>query len=234
MGGGIIPAGKAASLPALVCWITAHIGKRRLETAGFWPGLILGFSIAAPVGPIGVLCIRRTLAQGRLAGLLTGLGAATADAIYGSIAAFGLTAATSFLLGQGHWLRPAGALLLGYLGFRTVLSRPTADVPRGASSGALQAYLTSLGLTLTNPMTIFSFGAAYAGLGLGTRSVDPLAAAWMVGGVFLGSVLWWATLTMAVGWLRTRLGWNSMLWINRGSGALLLVFAAVLMVGELA
>src|SRR3990172_12153858 len=117
MGGGISRAGKPAFLPPLVSWTTARIGRRRLETAGFWPGLVLGFSIAAPVGPIGVLCIRRTLAQGRLAGLLTGLGAATADAVYGSIAAFGLTAATSFLLGQGHWLRPAGALLLGYLGF---------------------------------------------------------------------------------------------------------------------
>ena len=205
-----------------------------METAGFWPGLVLGFSIAAPVGPIGVLCIRRTLAQGRLAGWLSGLGAATADAVYGSIAAFGLTAATSFLRGQGHWLRPAGALLLAYLGFRTLLSRPTADVPRATSSGALQAYVTSLGLTLTNPMTILSFGAAYAGLGLGTRSVNPITAVSMVVGVFLGSVLWWVTLTAAVGWLRTRLGWKSMLWINRFSGAVLLVFAAVLLVGELA
>jgi threonine/homoserine/homoserine lactone efflux protein len=205
-----------------------------LETAGFWPGLILGFSIAAPVGPIGVLCIRRTLAEGRLAGLLTGLGAATADAVYGSIAAFGLTAATSFLLGQGHWLRPAGALFLGYLGFRTLLSRPVTEAPPSSSSGALQAYLTSLGLTLTNPMTILSFGAAYAGLGLGTRSANPLSAASMVAGVFLGSIVWWVSLTTAVGWLRTRLGWKSMLWINRGSGAVLLVFAAVLMVGALA
>jgi arginine exporter protein ArgO len=83
-------------------------------------------------------------------------------------------------------------------------------------------------------MTILSFGAAYAGLGLGTRSVDPLSAVSMVAGVFLGSVLWWATLTTAVGWLRTRLGWKSMLWINRFSGAVLLAFAAVLLLGELA
>ena len=203
-----------------------------MESAGFWPGVILGFTIAAPVGPIGVLCIRRTLAEGRLAGLLTGLGAATADAVYGSIAAFGLTAATTFLLGQGHWLRPAGALVLSYLGYRTLLSRPVTEGPPATSSGALQTYLTTLGLTLTNPMTILSFGAAYAGLGLGTRTLDSLSAVSMVAGVFLGSVLWWVSLSTAVGWLRTRLGRKSMLWINRFSGAVLLVFAAVLLVGE--
>jgi threonine/homoserine/homoserine lactone efflux protein len=125
-------------------------------------------------------------------------------------------------------------LFLGYLGFRTLLSRPVTEAPPSSSSGALQAYLTSLGLTLTNPMTILSFGAAYAGLGLGTRSANPLSAASMVAGVFLGSIVWWVSLTTAVGWLRTRLGWKSMLWINRGSGAVLLVFAAVLMVGALA
>ena len=203
-----------------------------VETSGFLQGLLLGFSIAAPVGPIGVLCIRRTLAHGRLAGLLTGLGAATADAVYGSIAAFGLTAAASLLVGQGHWLRPVGAVLLGYLGSRTFVTPPATEVPAAAASGNAHAYLTSLGLTLTNPMTILSFGAAYTGLGLGTRIANPLAAVSMVAGVFLGSVLWWVGLTTAVGWFRSRLGWKSMLWVNRFSGAVLLAFAAAVLLGE--
>lgn len=205
-----------------------------MEIAGFLPGLVLGFSIAAPVGPIGVLCIRRTLAQGRLAGLLTGLGAATADAVYGSIAAFGLTAAASLLLGQGHWLRPVGAVLLGYLGLRTLVTRPATEVPAAAPSGIAHAYFTSLGLTLTNPMTILSFGAAYTGLGLGTRTANPLSAVSMVAGVFLGSVAWWVTLTTLVGLLRHRFGRTSALWVNRLSGALLLVFAGAILIGELA
>jgi threonine/homoserine/homoserine lactone efflux protein len=204
-----------------------------MESAGFWPGLILGFSIAAPVGPIGVLCIRRTLAHGRLAGLLTGLGAATADAFYGSIAAFGLTALASVLVGQGVWLRPAGAVLLGILGWRAWTTRRQTDASPAISSLA-SSYLTSVGLTLTNPLTILSFAGAYAGLGLGTRTSDVAAAASMVAGVFLGSVLWWVTLTTAVGWLRSRLGPGAMRWMNRISGSILLGFAAVLLVGELA
>jgi threonine/homoserine/homoserine lactone efflux protein len=199
---------------------------------GFLQGLLLGFSIAAPVGPIGVLCIRRTMAHGRLSGLLTGLGAATADAAYGSVAAFGLTAAASLLVGQGHWLRPAGAALLAYLGLRTFVARPATEVPATAASGNAHAYLTSLGLTLTNPMTILSFGAAYTGLGLGTRTADPLAAASMVAGVFLGSVLWWVSLTTAVGWVRPRLDWKLMPWVNRFSGAVLLAFAAAVLLSE--
>jgi len=198
---------------------------------GFWPGLILGFSIAAPVGPIGVLCIRRTLAHGQLAGLLTGLGAATADAFYGSIAAFGLTALASILVGQGVWLRPAGAVLLGILGWRAWTSHTQTDASPAVSSLA-SAYLTSVGLTLTNPLTILSFAGAYAGLGLGTRAASPFLAVSMVAGVFLGSVSWWVTLTTLVGSLRRRLGPTFTLWVNRFSGALLLAFAVAILLRE--
>ena len=204
-----------------------------MGNVGFWQGLILGFSIAAPVGPIGVLCIRRTLAHGRGAGLLTGLGAATADALYGSIAAFGLTALASILISQGAWLRPLGAVLLGILGLRAWGSRPEASAAPPAPSSLPRAYLTSLGLTLTNPLTILSFAGAYAGLGLGTRVADSLAAAALVAGVFSGSVLWWITLTLSVGWMRSRLGPRTLRWVNRLSGALLLVFAALLLLCEM-
>jgi len=136
----------------------------------FLQGLILGFSIAAPVGPIGVLCIRRTLADGQAAGFVSGLGAATADAIYGSVAVFGLSGLSAILVGQQAVLRLAGGLFLVYLGARTFLSRPAQAGASAAGSqrrGLTGAYLSTLFLTLTNPITILAFAAIFAGLGVG-------------------------------------------------------------------
>src|SRR5262245_4605339 len=142
-------------------------------------GLVLGFSVAAPVGPIGLLCIRRTLAMGRLSGFLTGLGAATADAIYGIIAALGLTAVSTLLAEHAFWLRLAGGVFLVYLGIRTLLARPAEKAAEGSSTARLSAcFASSLLLTVTNPLTILSFAAAFSGLGLN-------AAAGWTGGLLL-------------------------------------------------
>src|SRR5208282_6381136 len=186
----------------------------------FLNGLVVGFSIAAPVGPIGVLCIRRSLAEGALKGLASGLGAATADAAYGCVAAFGLTAISSFLVRQQLALGLIGGGFLCYLGIRTMVRAPaTAPKPLdGASS--LGAYGSTLLLTLANPATILSFAAVFAGLGLG-RAVDYGSAAWMVAGVFLGSALWWVILSGGVGMLRSRVNDAWMRAINRLSGAIL-------------
>ena len=194
----------------------------------FVRGLIIGFSIAAPVGPIGLLCIRRTLAHGRAVGFVSGLGAATADAAYGAIAAFGLTALSTVLVrGQGP-LRLVGGAFLCYLGVRTFLARPAASAAERDGRGLVGAYLSTLGLTLTNPSTILSFVAIFAGLGLGTSATgaDPsyTAAAVMVAGVFLGSALWWLILAAITGAVRTRLSTSAMRWVNRLSGAILTAF----------
>ena len=125
-------------------------------------GFIIGISIAAPVGPIGVLCIRRTLADGRLAGFLSGLGAATADMIYGAIVAFGITVIMDLLIGQAQWLKFIGGIFLLYLGMRTFLSKPAEQAAQTNSNGLLGAYLSTLFLTITNPMTILSFIAIFA------------------------------------------------------------------------
>src|SRR5881409_981452 len=138
----------------------------------FVRGVAIGFSIAAPVGPIGVLCIRRTLAEGRLCGFASGLGAATADAVYGCVAGFGLTAVSNLLVSQQTWLRLIGGLFLCYLGVKSFFAGPaqTAAAPK---SGALAgAYASTFLLTLTNPMTILSFAAVFAGLGLGGGATD--------------------------------------------------------------
>ena len=185
--------------------------------------MVIGFSIAAPVGPIGVLCIRRALAVGVRAGLVTGLGAATADALYGCIAGFGLTVVSVFLVGQRFWLSLAGGLFLCYLGLRTFTSRPAEKPAEVRNGGLLSAYLTTLFLTLTNPMTILSFVAVFAGLGLG-QSTDYFRAMMLVTGVFAGSAFWWLLLSTGVALYRSRLNSGYMNAINKVSGAVILAF----------
>ena len=187
-------------------------------------GFILGLAIAAPVGPIGVLCIRRTLAQGRPFGFVSGLGAATADAIYGCIAALGLTAISALLVRQQDLLRLLGGLFLCYLGVKTLLARPTARSAAAEGQGLGSAYFSTLLLTLTNPITILSFIAVFAGLGVGRSGNGYDAAAAIVLGVFLGSATWWFLLSGGVSLVRDKFDARAMLWVNRISGTIILGF----------
>jgi threonine/homoserine/homoserine lactone efflux protein len=189
----------------------------------FLNGMVIGFSIAAPVGPIGVLCIRRSIAHGTSNGLSSGLGVATADAAYGGVAAFGLTAVSGFLARQQLALGLVGGGFLCYLGVRTFLSRPATDSALSGRAGLASAYGTTLLLTLANPATILSFAAVFAGLGLGT-AVDYGSAIRTVLGVFLGSAAWWLILSGGVGAMRSRVGDGWMRAINRVSGAVLIAF----------
>ena len=210
-----------------------------MEAGVFVRGVIIGLSIAAPVGPIGVICIRRTLRDGRWMGLASGLGAATADAVYGSIAAFGLALVASALTTQQFWLRLIGGAFLCYLGIRAYCDRPDAPggprstLPAAAAAGAPRrqglagAYASTFVLTLTNPMTILSFVAIYAGLGLTTGQAGALTPALMVLGVFLGSALWWFILSTAANLLRDRLTLASLRWVNRISGVTISLFGLV-------
>jgi len=188
-------------------------------------GLVIGFSIAAPVGPIGVLCIRRTLADGRAVGFAAGLGAATADALYGAVAGFGLTVVSTALVGRQGWLRLIGGAFLCWLGARTFLARPAEAAAQAAGgAGLLGAYASTLVLTLTNPMTILSFAAVFAGLGVGAAGGGYGAAAVLVLGVFAGSALWWLALSGAVGLLRHRVTPRGLRWVNRASGTIIAGF----------
>lgn len=199
-----------------------------MEPGIFARGLLIGLSIAAPVGPIGVLCIRRTLADGRLVGLATGLGAATADAIYGVVAGFGVTVVIQLLLAQEVWIRLTGGLFLAYLGVKTFAGTPAERSAVAAGGRTLAgAYTSALALTLTNPLTILSFAAIFAGLGAGAAGGGVAASALLVGGVLVGSTLWWLMLTGAVGLLRSRLTPPRLRWVNRLSGVVLLAFGAV-------
>jgi threonine/homoserine/homoserine lactone efflux protein len=190
-------------------------------------GIVLGFSIAAPVGPIGVLCIRRSLAYGMLNGFVTGLGTATADAMYGCIAGFGITIVSAYLVDNQYFLRLVGGLFLLYLGYTTFKSRPAEVAAKANGKGLLGAYASAFILTLTNPMTIISFAAVFAGLGVGETGGDYMSAGFLVLGVFLGSMLWWLTLIGMVNVLRYKFGQKRLYWINKFSGIIIAGFGVV-------
>jgi predicted secreted hydrolase/threonine/homoserine/homoserine lactone efflux protein len=194
-------------------------------------GFIIGFSIAAPVGPIGVLCIRRTLAYGRWMGFVSGLGAAMADAIYGSIAGFGLAFIASFLVNQQVWLRLVGGLFLLYLGIRIFLDRPASQAAQVKREGMQSAYLSTFILTLTNPLTILSFAAVFTGLGLASQAGNYGEAGMLVLGVFLGSAGWWLVLTSLANLFRNRMNLKAMTWVNRASGLIIVTFGVAALWG---
>lgn len=196
----------------------------------FLRGLIIGFSIAAPVGPIGVLCIRRTLTEGRIAGLLSGLGAATADALYGCIAGFGLTFVSRLLISQAVWVRLIGGVFLCYLGVSTLRAKPAQQAATVNSRGLIGNYISTVFLTLTNPATILSFAAVFAALGLATTGGSYLTAMTLVAGVFVGSALWWVLLSSGVSLLRSRFHPNRLTWLNRISGLILLGFGIMALI----
>jgi threonine/homoserine/homoserine lactone efflux protein len=188
----------------------------------FVKGLAVGFAIAAPVGPIGVLCIRRSIGDGPLMGFAAGLGAATADAAYGCIAGFGLTAVSGFLQAQQLWLALLGGAFLCYLGVRAYVSPPAqAATPTG--TGYIATYGSTFFLTITNPATILSFVAAFSVLGL-AAATDYFAATSLVLGVFVGSAVWWAFLSTSVGFFRSRItpAWTRA--VNIASGVILVGF----------
>ena len=203
-----------------------------MDLSTFLRGLVIGLSIAAPVGPISVLCIRRTLADGRAIGFASGLGAAAADGLYGAVAAFGLSLVTNALVDQRRWLQAVGGLFLCYLGVRTWLAVPAATSgPAAGGRGLTSAWASTFALTLTNPTTIISFAAIFAGLGLG-RSVGGYgAASLMVLGVFLGSALWWLILSASVGLLRSAFTPHRLRWVNRGAGAIIAAFGVAALAG---
>ena len=191
----------------------------------FLKGLSFGFLLAAAVGPMWILCFRRTLAQGQLAGFVSGLGIAVADAIYGAIAAFGLTAVSGFLLRHQFWIGLAGGAFLVYLGIGCLRAKPAmAHESRDAPLALPQAFVSTLGLTLANPPTILAFIAIFAGLGI--ASADAWGAMQVVAGVLLGSAFWWLVLALVAGRLRGRIGPRVFRAINLVSGVAILGFAA--------
>ena len=196
-------------------------------------GLIIGFTIAAAVGPITLLVIRRTIAHGGLYGFASGLGVAAADATYAGVAAFGLTAITSVMVSGHVLLGIVGGSIIVIMGLRTMASRPTAPAADAERPGLVGAFASIYALTMTNPLTIILYGGVFAGIGLvvGSSFVDAgivTLAAW------LGSTAWWVILCSMLGWARGRVPTTALLWVNRISGAALVAFGIVAIVAVLA
>jgi threonine/homoserine/homoserine lactone efflux protein len=189
-------------------------------------GFLIGFAIAAPVGPIGILCIQRSLRDGFQVGLMTGMGAALADGTYGLIAGFGLTAVSSLLIAQQFLIRILGGVFLLYLGLKLMI-KPVQERESIAHSdrSPWHACGTTYLLTLTNPATILSFIAIFAGLGLGTTHPDFMHAVTLVSGIILGSAVWWLFLSGCIAIiLRKRITPLLMQIIHWLSGSILLAF----------
>lgn len=198
--------------------------------AFFLKGVVVGIVIGVPVGPVGILCLRRTIFEGRLAGLASGFGAASGDALFGAIAGFGLTAVSNLLLGYQDWLRFAGGCFLLYTGGRALLRGPREKLaePRN-SEGVLRNYASTFVLTVANPITILALLGIFASLGLTGHQATLSRAGLLVFGVWTGSLSWWLGLSLGAGAFRASFDARLLAWINRGSGGVLILSGAGLL-----
>ena len=184
-------------------------------------GIILGISVAAPVGPIGVLCIKRSLTEGRKSGLVTGMGATVADTMYGAIAAFGLTFVTDFLVEQEFYVRIFGGLFLLFMGVRLFISKPPTDVVM-EKGNMWHHFVSTIVLTASNPATILFFIAAFAGLGLETGGKNIALSGVIVLGVLIGSGIWWLSLSYFVSIFSYKIKLQKLTILNKISGSFII------------
>ena len=192
-------------------------------------GIVVGVVIAVPVGPVGILCLRRTIFEGRLSGLVSGLGAATADALFGVVAAFGLTLVSRWLISYEDWLRAGGGVYLLYSGGSALLSKAHEKMTEESDPETLvRGFASAFALSITNPVTILVFLAIFAALGLDGKQAALLRAAFLVLGVWIGSFLWWLALSLGVGMFRRSIEPRHLAWVSRGSGIILFLTGAAL------
>ncbi len=200
----------------------------------WFQGFFLGVAIAAPVGPIGLLCIRRTLEHGQVLGFATGMGAAVADTIYGAIAAFGVSAALVFLTGHQTTFQLLGGLFLLAVALRTYLSEPpVAEDEPPCTKTCFGGFATGLTLTLTNPVTILAFIGLFAGVGI-TGHLGFHQALLLVLGVFFGSAAWWLTLSSGVALVRHRISEERLVLINHCTAIALALFGTWAVISSIA
>lgn len=203
-------------------------------------GAVIGLIVAAPIGPVNLICIRRTLAFGSVNGFVSGLGAALGDGLFAVITAFGLTAIAQLIQGFAPILQLAGGIMLIVFGVRTIFA-PSEVKPADSSksndgngSGLVSAMVSTFALTITNPVTMLGFAGLFAGLGgLAGGVATFLQATVVVGGVIAGSVAWWFTITAIVGLFHKSIDNRVMTFINRGSGVIVTLFGLAVL-GRLA
>jgi threonine/homoserine/homoserine lactone efflux protein len=190
-------------------------------------GLAVGFAVAAPVGPVGLLCIRRSILDGRLAGFITGMGAATGDAVFSLVAALSLATLTGFLARHGTGFQLIGGLCLLAIGLATLRSRPPVRENSPVHAPNLTAaYVSTAGLTLANPMTIAAFAGIFSGFGIGLQTTGAVQVGLLVLGVLLGSAAWWLLLSTTAGWFGKKIPDGGLHAINLGAGLVIMLLGA--------
>lgn len=192
-------------------------------------GLVIGVVIAAPVGPVNLICIQRTLSEGKHKGIISGLGATFADTFYGVVAGFGFSMVSGFLMEQMTWLQYIGSAVLFFLGYR-MLTREVikARIPRKYSKRSLfEAFSSTFAITLTNPLTIFAFLGIYAAMGLKHTVGEPMLGSILVVGVFFGSLLWWTMISHLVHKVRDRFNNQFIMRVNKISGIVIVIFGVI-------
>jgi threonine/homoserine/homoserine lactone efflux protein len=194
-------------------------------------GIILGFLVAAPVGPIGILCIKRTLSYGWLFGFVSGLGASTADTMYASIAAFSLTVIINLLLSQQFFLRLIGGIFLCYLGIKIFFSKPSEKEASTKGGSLFSAYISVFFLTVMNPVTILVLAGIFSGLGMVRDGINYTSGTQVVLGILIGSASWWLILSIVVSMLRNRMNIKFLSWVNHVSGIAMLIFGLIALYG---
>ncbi len=194
-----------------------------MDLSFFFKGLLIGAAVSAPVGPIGLLCINRSLTEGRLRGFVCGLGAATADMVFCVIAGFSFTFVSRFLEEQALWISLVGACGLGFLGLRIFFSRPVERSSTVTGEDLIHIYVSTFILTLVNPSTILFFVALFTSLGVTLTHLDYPSLALLITGVLAGAVLWWFLLTGCVSLLHRKLTQKTIRWVNQISGTIVMV-----------
>jgi threonine/homoserine/homoserine lactone efflux protein len=198
--------------------------------AFFLKGILVGLVIAVPVGPVGIMCVRRTIFEGKFVGFVSGLGAATADAVFGMIAGFGLTTVADLLLDYQDWLRAVGGCVLLLVGSHSLSATPQAQLDSPPDPESLSwDFVSTFGLTLANPITILAFVGIFAAIGLSGAAATLARAAILVLGVWVGSLMWWLALSFGLGGFARSLDRRHLAWINRGSGGILLLSGLALL-----
>ncbi|MPY71692.1 MAG: LysE family translocator [Alphaproteobacteria bacterium] len=199
----------------------------------FLKGIGAGFVVAAPMGPVAVMCVRKTMARGAVAGCTIGAGAALADTVFAVVAAFGIGYVADLLLANAFWFRLAGGLILLVLAAKTLLTSP-AEPERRSAEGLLGDFLAAMAVTGTNPITLVAFGVVFTALGLFAAGQVLLWAGALVAGVFCGAMLWWGLLAAIAGLLRPAIGLHGLRWINRVSAVVIAACGALVLFGALA
>jgi threonine/homoserine/homoserine lactone efflux protein len=192
----------------------------------FIQGIITGLTLAVPVGPISLLCIQRSVADGRLHGIISGIGVASADSFYAAVSFLGLTFISGLIIAQQYLFRFLAGIVLIFIGIRVFLSVPANASAQTGHETYLKDYLSMAAITIANPLTLIFFMLIVPGFGIVIHGNSILSAIEFVGGLFLGSTVWWIILCGSVGTVRTHISGENLRLINRVSGILISCFGA--------